>query len=165
MIFIPSTCSRITSRITSRVSSRIWHGAIWHVRHLRADSEVWLSHTSSVWPWSGAPKVFLYDTFLGGLHQLCCVVLCCVVLLCPVVLCVVTWAGLATILVVKWYWPSQNDQLLHAYITKLGTKYPKYKRMSKLIIIQRCCICFDLLVQSSVGRALSMQKVCQHLAR
>ncbi len=24
-------------------------------------------HTSSVWPWSGAPKVRLYDTFLGGL--------------------------------------------------------------------------------------------------
>ncbi len=27
----------------------------WHV-HLRADSAVWLSHTSSVWPWSGVPK-------------------------------------------------------------------------------------------------------------
>jgi hypothetical protein len=27
-------------------------------------------HTSSVWPWSGAPKVCLYDTFLGGLHHL-----------------------------------------------------------------------------------------------
>ncbi len=27
----------------------------WHV-HLRADSAVWLSHTSSIWPWSGAPK-------------------------------------------------------------------------------------------------------------
>ncbi len=26
-------------------------------------------HTPSVWPWSGAPKVRLYDTFLGGLHQ------------------------------------------------------------------------------------------------
>jgi hypothetical protein len=23
---------------------------------------------SSVWPWSGVPKVRLYDTFLGGLH-------------------------------------------------------------------------------------------------
>ncbi len=82
MVFIPSTCSKITSRvssiitsrvnsrISSRVSSRIWHGAIWHIRHLRADSVVWLSHTSSVWPWSGAPKVRLYDTFLGGLHHL-----------------------------------------------------------------------------------------------
>ncbi len=59
----------ITSRITSRVSSRIWRGAIWHIRHLRADSEVWLSHTSSVGPWSGAPKLRLYDTFLGGLLQ------------------------------------------------------------------------------------------------
>ncbi len=26
-------------------------------------------HTSSVWPWSGMPKVCLSDTFLGGLHQ------------------------------------------------------------------------------------------------
>ncbi len=26
-------------------------------------------HTSSVWPWSGMPKVHLYDTFLGSLHQ------------------------------------------------------------------------------------------------
>ena len=26
-------------------------------------------HTSSIWPWSDAPKVRLYDTFLGGLHQ------------------------------------------------------------------------------------------------
>ncbi len=26
-------------------------------------------HTSSVWPWSGAPKVRLYDTFLGGLRH------------------------------------------------------------------------------------------------
>ncbi len=69
MVFILSTCSRITSRITSRVSSRIWCGAIWRICHLRADSEVWLSHTSSIWPWSGAPKVHLYDTFLVGLLQ------------------------------------------------------------------------------------------------
>ncbi len=26
-------------------------------------------HTSSVWNWSGAPKVHLYDTFLGDLRQ------------------------------------------------------------------------------------------------
>ncbi len=26
-------------------------------------------HTSSIWPWLGAPKVRLYDTFLGSLHQ------------------------------------------------------------------------------------------------
>ncbi len=26
-------------------------------------------HTSSIWPWSGAPKVHMYDTFLGGLRQ------------------------------------------------------------------------------------------------
>ncbi len=29
--------------------------AEWHI-HLRADSAVWLSHTSSIWPWSGTPK-------------------------------------------------------------------------------------------------------------
>ncbi len=28
-----------------------------------------LPHTSSVWPWSGAPKVRLYDTFMSGLRQ------------------------------------------------------------------------------------------------
>ncbi len=78
----PSTCSRITmtlssritsrvnSRITSGVSSRIWCGAIWRVRHLRADSVVWLSHTSSVWPWSDAPKVQLCGIFLGSLRHL-----------------------------------------------------------------------------------------------
>ncbi len=27
-------------------------------------------HTSSVWPWSGTPKVGLYYSFLGGLHHL-----------------------------------------------------------------------------------------------
>ncbi len=26
-------------------------------------------HTSCIWPWSGVPKVRLYDTFLGGLRQ------------------------------------------------------------------------------------------------
>ena len=27
-------------------------------------------HTSSIWPWSGTPKVRLYYTFLGGLRHL-----------------------------------------------------------------------------------------------
>ncbi len=73
MVFIQSTCSRITSRAssrkTSRVSSRIWRGTMWRVCHPRADSVVWLSHTSSFWLWSGAPKVRLYDTFLGSLRH------------------------------------------------------------------------------------------------
>ncbi len=36
---------------------------------------IWLAssgcrpHTSSVWPWSGAPKVHLYNTFLGSLRH------------------------------------------------------------------------------------------------
>ncbi len=43
---------------------------MWWICHLRADSVVWLSHTSSIWPLSGAPKVLLYDTFLGSLRHL-----------------------------------------------------------------------------------------------
>ncbi len=40
----------------------------------RLSCQSWLSslapsHVSSVWPWSGAPKVRLYDTFLGGLRH------------------------------------------------------------------------------------------------
>ena len=58
------------SQPSSRTTSRVWRGAIWRVHHLRADSVVWLSHTSSVWPWSGTPKVHLYNTFLGSLHHL-----------------------------------------------------------------------------------------------
>ncbi len=54
---------------TSSQGFRVWRGAIWHVRRLRADSVVWLSHSSSVWPWSGAPKVRLYNTFLGSLRH------------------------------------------------------------------------------------------------
>ncbi len=42
---------------------------MWRICHLRADSVVWLSHTSSIWPWSGAPKNTMYNTFLGSLHQ------------------------------------------------------------------------------------------------
>ena len=36
---------------------------------------IWLAlsgcppHMSSLWPWSGTPKVHLYNTFLGSLHQ------------------------------------------------------------------------------------------------
>ncbi len=42
---------------------------MWRICHLRADSVVWLSHLSSVSPWSGAPKLRLYDTFLGSLRH------------------------------------------------------------------------------------------------
>ncbi len=58
------------SRITSRTTSRVWCGMIWSQSSLRADSAVvWLSHTSSVQPWSGGPKVRLYGTFIGGLRH------------------------------------------------------------------------------------------------
>ncbi len=30
-----------------------------------------LPHRSSIWPWSGAPKVRLYSTFMSGLRQVC----------------------------------------------------------------------------------------------
>ncbi len=55
------------SSITSRTTSRVWRGTIQSQSSLRADSVVWLSHTSSVWPWSGTQKVRLYGTFIGGL--------------------------------------------------------------------------------------------------
>ncbi len=43
-------------KISNRGWLRWWPLRVeWHV-HLRADSVVWLSHTSSVWPWSSAPK-------------------------------------------------------------------------------------------------------------
>ncbi len=44
--------------------------------HPRVDIAGCQPHTSSVWPWSGTPRVCLYDTFSGGLHQgytfVCC---------------------------------------------------------------------------------------------
>ncbi len=60
------------SRITSRTSSRVWRGTFWGQSSLRADSAVWLSHTSSIWPWSGTPKVCLYGTFISGIQQPLC---------------------------------------------------------------------------------------------
>ncbi len=38
--------------------------------HPRVDICWMLTSPSSIWPWSGMPKVRLYDTFLGGLRQL-----------------------------------------------------------------------------------------------
>ncbi len=37
---------------------------------LRADLVVWLSHTTSVWPWSGMPKVRMYGAFISGLWHI-----------------------------------------------------------------------------------------------
>jgi hypothetical protein len=65
---------------------------------------------------------------------------------------------LATIPVESQHRPSQNGQLLQGHWQKFPPKHPKYIWMCKLIIIQRCCTCFELLVQSSVGGAKSMQK-------
>ncbi len=58
------------SRITSRTSSRVWRGTFQGQSSLRADLALWLSHTSSIWPWSGAPKVRLYATFISGIQQI-----------------------------------------------------------------------------------------------
>jgi hypothetical protein len=43
----------------------------WCLQHWHLGIDMcWMSpHTSSIWPWSGTPKVSLYDTFLSGLHH------------------------------------------------------------------------------------------------
>ncbi len=56
-----------TPRLHPRIYPRLWRGAIWRIRHHRADSVVWLSHMSSIWPWWGTAKARLYGTFIGGL--------------------------------------------------------------------------------------------------
>ncbi len=68
-----------------RYFSMIWFLAVgWNIESVNLQDEVvnlWIftvgltlsgcqPHTSSVWPWSGMPKVRLYDTFLGGLRHL-----------------------------------------------------------------------------------------------
>jgi hypothetical protein len=65
---------------------------------------------------------------------------------------------LATIPVESQHQPRQNGQLLQGHRPKFPPKHPKYKWMCKVIIIQRCCTCFDLSVQGSVGHARSLQK-------
>ncbi len=60
----------ICSRVTSSTTSRVWCGTFRVQSSLRADLAGWLSCTSSVWPWSGAPKVWMYSTFLSGLRHL-----------------------------------------------------------------------------------------------
>jgi hypothetical protein len=41
---------------------------------------------------------------------------------------------------------------------KIGPKHPKYNWMYNLVIIQRCCTCFDFMGQKCVGCAMSVQK-------
>ncbi len=53
----------------SKDKSRIMTWCYVHICHLRANSSVWLSHTSSIWPWWGVPKVHLYSTFISSLCQ------------------------------------------------------------------------------------------------
>ncbi len=62
-------CSKIASRVISRTSSKVWCGIIRGQSSLRDDLAVWLSHTSSVLPWSGMPKVRMYDTFVSSLQH------------------------------------------------------------------------------------------------
>ncbi len=59
----------ICSRVTSRTTSRVWCGTFRVQSSLRADLAVWLSHMSSIWPWSGVPKVRLYSTFINGIRH------------------------------------------------------------------------------------------------
>ncbi len=85
--------------------------------------------------------------------------LLCVVCVFVVVFCV--WEQLlATIRVESQHWPRQNGRHLQGHRPKFPPKHPKYKWMYKLVIIQRCCTCFDLLVQSSVGHTTNLQKAC-----
>ncbi len=46
-----------------------WGGAFYVTATLALTSAKCQRHMSSVWPWSGMPKVRLYYTFLGGLRQ------------------------------------------------------------------------------------------------
>ncbi len=43
----------------------------WLLRHRHLKVDIWWMppHTSSIWPWSGAPTVHLYGTFMSGLRQ------------------------------------------------------------------------------------------------
>ncbi len=91
-------------------------------------------------------------------HFDCCVwgALCCV-------MCAVRF--LASNLVESQHWPRQNVWLLHTPITNSAPKDHKYEWMCKLIVDYRCCIYFLILVQSSVGWAMIVQKVRYNLAR
>ncbi len=55
----------IESEILPEEGRNLWIFTIW-----LALSGCW-PHTSSIWPWSGTPKVHLYNTFLGSLHHGC----------------------------------------------------------------------------------------------
>ncbi len=79
-----------------------------------------------LYPWRERAK--LLEGWVAPAHVGCCV-------LCCVVLCVVILASLATILVVTRYQQSQNGRFLHAHVTKLAPKHPKYNWMCKLVII------------------------------
>jgi hypothetical protein len=65
---------------------------------------------------------------------------------------------LATIPVESQHRPRQNGQLLQGQRPKFLPNHPKYKWMYKLIIIQRCWTCFDLLVQRSMAAILQACK-------
>jgi hypothetical protein len=66
------------------------------------------------------------------------------------VLCVCLWLCvweqlLATIPVESQHRPRQNGQLLQAHRPKFLPKHPKHKWVCKLVIIWRCCTCFNFL--------------------
>jgi hypothetical protein len=72
---------------------------------------------------------------------------------------------LATRLVESQHWPRQNGQFWHAHITKLAKKHSKNNWMCKLVIIQRCCTCFDFLVQKLFGACYEGAKKLLKIAK
>ncbi len=81
-LYLLSICLNISALIPiRRYFSMIWFLAVgWNIESVNLPNEVvnlWIftvgltlsgcrPHMSSVWPWSGGPKVHLYNTFLGS---------------------------------------------------------------------------------------------------
>jgi hypothetical protein len=72
---------------------------------------------------------------------------------------------LATVLIESQHWQKQNGQLLCTHIAKLVPKHPEYESDNIIVMFRRFCHCFDLLVNTRVGCATNLQKLCKHLAR
>jgi hypothetical protein len=83
------------------------------------------------------------DRVVAAAHFDCCVCVCgwfCV------------WEQLlATLLFEILHQTRQYGQLLHTHITKSAPNDLKYNWMCKIVIIQRFCTCFDILVQCTLS--------------
>jgi hypothetical protein len=91
---------------------------------------------------------------------------CCVLFVCVFVAVFCVWEQLlATIPVDSQHWPRQNGQLLQAHRPKLLPKHPKHKWMCKLVIIWRCCTCFDFLGAKQCGSFYESAKQMLKIAK